>query len=122
MPDGTNYIPRPDFTTFTTAGKLRYLADFMETLKPEQVRMRVVHTVCGTAHCAYGWGEVIGLIDIDPSWQTGCISPQVIRGLGLNSEQWMHAFGDGTQFAYLPRAYTLADVARHLREGAAEVD
>ena len=45
----------------TAAEKLRLLAEFMETLAPDQLDLRTVHHSCGAAHCAWGWGEMIGL-------------------------------------------------------------
>ena len=45
----------------TAAEKLLHLADFMETLELAQLDLRTVHHPCGAAHCAWGWGETIGL-------------------------------------------------------------
>lgn len=113
----------------TAAEKLRYLADFMETLDPDQLDLRTVHHACGSAHCAWGWGETIGLFPApegeadDAGWtremrsaEAGCSAQ-----LGLTDRQFRACFGIGYQFRYLDRRYTPADVARHLRRTAAEL-
>ena len=54
--DGSIIIDQLSATT-----KLRTLADFMTDLDADLLDLRTVHHACGTAHCAWGWGEVIGL-------------------------------------------------------------
>ena len=114
----------------TAAAKLRHLAEFMETLEDGQVDMRTVHHPCGAAHCAWGWGEVIGLFprstgeDDDSEWADEMSSAEEGRSklLGLTYEQFRHCFGIGYQFRALGRPYTPSDVARHLRETAAMLE
>ncbi len=113
----------------TAPAKLLHLADFMATLELEQVDLRTVHHSCGAAHCAWGWGEVIGLFprsggaDDDSEWTQEMSSAQegCSEILGLTYEQFRHCFGIGDQFRRLGRPYTPADVARHLRQTAAEL-
>lgn len=114
---------RPD-----PAETLLALADIMETLAADALDMRSVHHACGSAHCAWGWGEIVGLFprpaageEDDAVWtremetaQQGCSAL-----LGLSEKQFRHCFGIGYQFRTLGRPYTPADVARHLRETAA---
>ena len=45
----------------TAVAKLNALAEFMDDLDGDFLDLRTVHHACGTAHCAWGWGEVIGL-------------------------------------------------------------
>lgn len=104
-----------DYSTFTPAEKLRVLADFIETLPAKAVDMHDYH--CGTAACALGWAERIGMIASAEREHISCD----VFGL-YRYEQIMHAFGCGEQFHYLNRPYTPADVARHLRETAAELE
>ncbi len=95
-----------------------------------QVDLRSVHHSCGTAHCAWGWGEVIGLFprsgepEEDSGWAAEMQSAEEGRSaiLGLTDRQFRHCFGIGYQFRRLNRTYTPADVARHLRQTAAELD
>lgn len=127
------------FGPVTAADKLRHLAEFMETLAVDQVDLRHVHHGCGAAHCAWGWGEVIGLFpragesaagdeggetEDDAGWEAEMLSAQTGRSalLGLTDKQFRHCFGIGYQFRRLGRSYTPADVARHLRETAAELE
>lgn len=114
----------------TASAKLLYLADFMETLSQEQVDLKTVHHSCGAAHCAWGWGEVIGLFprpavadEDDSIWANEMLSAEEGRSaiLGLTFEQFRYCFGIGYQFRFLKRPYTPDDVARHLRETAATV-
>jgi len=122
--DGT--VPS-DQTTATA--KLRELADFMDDLDNDLLDLRTVHHACGTAHCAWGWGEVIGLFpksegeDEDSVWAEEMESARegCSHQLGLTDAQFRHCFGMGYQFRKLERPYTPADVARHLRETAAEL-
>lgn len=125
----------------TPAAKLRHLADHMETLEVEQVDLRHVHHACGAAHCAWGWGEVVGLFprtrhvdghddgqadaqEDDSGWEAEMTSAEEGRSalLGLTYKQFRHCFGIGYQFRRLGRSYLPADVARHLRETATELD
>jgi hypothetical protein len=114
----------------TAAAKLRQLADFLETLDTTQVDLRSVHHACGAAHCAWGWGEVIGVFsrtggtEDDSGWTAEMLSAEEGRSdiLGLTDKQFRYCFGIGYQFRNLKRAYTPSDVARHLRETAAELD
>ena len=102
----------------------------METLDADQLDMRTVYHACGTAHCAWGWGETIGLLprsdgaEDDAAWTREMLSAEEGRSarLGLTDKQFRHCFGIGYQFRALGRPYDPADVARHLRETAAEVD
>lgn len=113
----------------TAAAKLSHLAEYMETLETEQLDLRTVHHACGAAHCAWGWGEVIGLFprshgdEDDTEWTREMESAQEGRShiLGLTYDQFRHCFGIGYQFRTLGRPYTPSDVARHLRETAAEL-
>ncbi len=114
----------------TAPTKLRCLAEHMETLDIEQVNMKTVHQPCGSAHCAWGWGEVIGLfprptgLEDDAGWAEEMMSAQegcsVI--LGLTDKQFRYCFGIGYQFRSLDRPYIPADVARHLRDTAAALE
>ena len=116
----------------TAAAKLLHLADFMDTLEPGLLDLRTVHHPCGSAHCAWGWGETIGLFpgsvgdreEDDSVWEYERISAE--QGcsaiLGLDDRQFRHCFGIGYQFRKLGRPYTPADVARHLRETAAALE
>ncbi len=114
----------------TAAAKLLHLADFMATLELGQVDLRTVHHACGAAHCAWGWGEVIGLFprsggpEDDSEWTSEMLSAEAGRSeiLGLTYQQFRHCFGIGYQFRSLNRPYTPADVARHLRDTAAELE
>ncbi len=111
----------------TAAAKLLHLAEFMETLEGGQLDLRSVHHSCGTAHCAWGWGEVIGLFpssggdEDDAVWADEMLSAKDGRSrlLGLTDAQFRQCFGMGYQFRFLGRPYTPADVARNLRETAA---
>ena len=113
----------------TAAAKLLHLADYMETLEMGQVDLRTVHHACGAAHCAWGWGEVIGMFprsggeEDDSEWAREMLSAEDGRSeiLGLTDAQFRHCFGIGYQFRSLGRPYTPADVARHLRQTAAEL-
>jgi hypothetical protein len=120
--DGTTTIAE-----MTTSEKLRYLAEFMETLTLEQVDLKTVHHACGAAHCAWGWGEVIGLFppagdsdEDDTVWAEEMLSAKEGRSviLGLTDEQFRFCFGMGYQFRFLNRPYTPEDVARNLRDTA----
>lgn len=110
----------------TVIEKLQYLADFMETLDEGQLDLRSVHHACGTAHCAWGWGEVIGLFpraegdEDDAVWADEMLSAKEGRSalLGLTDAQFRQCFGMGYQFRFLGRPYTPADVAENLRETA----
>ena len=114
----------------TATAKLLRLADFMETLDVTQVDLRTVHHPCGAAHCAWGWGEVIGLfpqssgIEDDSEWADELLSAEVgcSKILGLTHQQFRHCFGIGYQFRALGRPYLPADVARHLRQTAQELE
>ena len=114
----------------TAAAKLLHLADFMETLELAQVDLRTVHHRCGAAHCAWGWGEVIGLFprsdgdEDDSEWTNEMLSAEqgCSKILGLSYQQFRHCFGIGYQFRLLNRPYTPADVARHLRHTAAALE
>ena len=114
----------------TAKAKLLLLADFMETLDVGQVDLRTVHHPCGAAHCAWGWGEVIGLfpqssgIEDDSEWADELLSAEVgcSKILGLTHQQFRHCFGIGYQFRSLGRPYLPADVARHLRQTAEELE
>ena len=114
----------------TAKGKLLFLADLMETLDVGQVDLRTVHHPCGAAHCAWGWGEVIGLfpqssgIEDDSEWADELSSAEVgcSKILGLTHQQFRHCFGIGYQFRSLGRPYLPADVARHLRQTAEELE
>ncbi len=113
----------------TAAVKLLHLADFMETLELGQVDLRTVHHSCGAVHCAWGWGEIIGLFprsggnEDDSEWTDEMSSAEQGRSkiLGLTYKQFRYCFGIGYQFRSLDRPYTPADVARHLRQTAAEL-
>lgn len=114
----------------TAAAKLRYLADFMETLESEQLDLRTVHHACGSVHCAWGWGEEIGIFprsesqDDDAAWADEMASAEQGRSrtLGLTDKQFRSCFGMGYQFRKLGRPYAPADVARYLNETAAELE
>ena len=120
----------------TAAMKLRRLADFMETLEPGQVDLRTVHHPCGAAHCAWGWGGMIGLFprsedpeegadeENDAGWADEMFSAEEGRSniLGLTFEQFRYCFGMGYQFRSLGRPYTPADVAGHLRSTATAIE
>ena len=116
----------------TAAEKLSALAEFMETLEHDQLDMRTVHHACGAAHCAWGWGETIGLFpkpsageeEDDAGWTKEMESAEEGRSalLGLTAKQFRACFGIGYQFRSLGRPYTPADVARNLRETAAELE
>lgn len=109
---------------------LRRLADFMETLDDSQLDLRTVHHPCGAAHCAWGWGETIGLFpkseddEDDSGWTREMLSAEEGHSdlLGLTDKQFRYCFGIGYQFRALGRPYTPADVADHLRQTAAELD
>ncbi len=115
-----------DWSLYSPAEKLRALADFMETLPPEKVNMGHVH--CGTAHCAWGWADLLGMVpsgDAFDLWRDEmaasrvCVSPI----FGFRSlDRFIYCFGSGRQFDYLNRPYTPADVARHLRETADDLE
>ena len=110
--------------------KLLFLANFMEMLDIGQVDLRTVHHPCGAAHCAWGWGEVIGLfpqssgIEDDSVWAEEMVTAKMgcSKILGLTYQQFRHCFGIGYQFRSLGRPYLLADVARHLRQIAEELE
>ena len=114
----------------TAAAKLRALAEFMDDLDGDLLDLRTVHHACGTAHCAWGWGEVIGLFpksegaEADSVWALEWDSAQDGQShiLGLTDAQFRHCFGMGYQFRKLGRPYTPADVARHLRETADQLE
>ena len=114
----------------TASEKLRNLADFLETLEQDQVDLRSVHHPCGTVHCAWGWGEVIGLFpksgepEDDSVWTAEMQSAESGRSelLGLSDKQFRHCFGIGYQFRRLERDYTPRDIARHLRQTATELE
>ena len=122
-----------DFTNFTETkhdldtywGRLRHLADFIETLPPEKVDMGDYY--CGTAACALGWASRM------PEFQTRGMPPNVDASTTTDTEFFglgalavgspaFFCFGTGSQFRYLGRPYTPADVARHLRETADELE
>lgn len=113
----------------TATAKLLHLAEFMETLEVDQVDLRTVHHSCGAVHCAWGWGETIGLFprpggdEDDAGWSEEMLSAEdgCSKILGLTYRQFRHCFGIGYQFRTLDRPYTPADVARHLRDTAAEL-
>lgn len=124
-------MPRDGSTTndqMTASAKLRALAEHMDDLDADLLDLRTVHHACGTAHCA--WGEVIGLFpksegaEADSVWAAEMESAEAGRSaiLGLDDAQFRHCFGMGYQFRKLGRPYTPSDVARHLRETAAELD
>ena len=110
--------------------KLLHLAKFMEMLDVGQVDLRTVHHPCGAAHCAWGWGEMIGLfpqssgIEDDSEWAEEMLSAEkgCSKILGLTYQQFRHCFGIGYQFRSLGRPYLPADVARHLRQIAEELE
>ena len=110
--------------------KLLLLANFMELLDVGQMDLRTVHHPCGAAHCAWGWGEVIGLfpksngIEDDSEWAEELLSAEAgcSKILGLTYQQFRHCFGIGYQFRSLGRPYLPADVARHLRQTAEELE
>jgi hypothetical protein len=116
----------------TAAQKLLRLADFMETLDQEQLDLRTVHHSCGAVHCAWGWGETIGLFprstgdgeEDDAGWTREMLSAEEGRStlLGLTDRQFRACFGIGYQFRSLGRPYRPADVARNLRRTAAELE
>ena len=114
----------------TAPAKLLHLADYMETLELGQVDLRTVHHSCGTVHCAWGWGETIGLfprsggIEDDSEWTNEMMSAEQGHSkiLGLTYKQFRYCFGIGYQFRSLDRPYTPADLARHLRHTAAEME
>ena len=114
----------------TAKAKLLLLANFMEMLDVGQVDLRTVHHPCGAAHCAWGWGEVIGLfpqssgIEGDSEWAEEMASAEMgcSKILGLTYQQFRHCFGIGYQFRSLGRPYLPADVARHLRQIAEELE
>lgn len=116
----------------TAVQKLLHLADFMETLEQGQLDLRTVHHPCGAAHCAWGWGETIGLFprfagdgeEDDAGWTREMLSAEKGRStiLGLTDRQFRACFGIGYQFRTLVRPYTPADVARNLRQTAAELE
>lgn len=125
-------MPRDGFirTNQTTAAEtLRQLADFMETLDGNQLDLRTVHHPCGAAHCAWGWGETIGLFakpdgdEDDSGWTREMLSAEQGHSdvLGLTDKQFRYCFGIGYQFRTLGRPYTPADVATHLRQTAADL-
>ncbi len=113
--------------SMTAPAKLRHLAEFMETLESGQLDLRTVHHACGAVHCAWGWGEVIGLFprpegaEEDAVWAEEMSSAKQGRSdvLGLTDAQFRSCFGMGYQFRHLGRPYRPADVARNLRETAA---
>lgn len=131
MPRDGKLSTDPATDRMAAAEKLVYLADFMETLALEQLDMRTVHHPCGAAHCAWGWGETIGLFprcteegdEDDTGWTREMLSAEAGCSsiLGLSDKQFRACFGIGYQFCYLGRPYTPADVARHLRRTAAEL-
>ena len=97
----------------TASAKLRHLADFMETLEDGKLDLRTVHQACGAAHCAWGWGEVIGLFarstgeDDDSEWAAEMASAEEGRStlLGLTFQQFRHCFGIGYQFRINDHTY-----------------
>ena len=113
----------------SAATKLRTLADFMTDLDADLLDLRTVHHACGTAHCAWGWGEVIGLFPKSNDGDEEAVWAQEMESaakgcstiLGLNDAQFRHCFGMGYQFRNLGREYKPDDVARHLRETASEL-
>lgn len=129
MPRDFDIAPSPT----TAAERLLALADFMDDLDAGLLDMRTVHHSCGTVHCAWGWGEQIGLFpradksddesDNDAVWTREMETAEEGRSemLGLDRGQFRHCFGLGYQFRTLGRPYTPQDVARHLRETAAEL-
>ena len=116
----------------SAAEKLRHLADFMETLELGQLDLRTVHHACGAVHCAWGWGETIGLFprstsegeEDDAAWTREMLSAEegCSTILGLTDKQFRSCFGIGYQFRSLNRPYTPADVAQNLRQTAAELE
>ncbi len=117
-----------DPKTFSPIKKLEHLANFMETLEEEQVIMEQVH--CGSSHCAWGWGEMIGLFDKDNGNNIGSNSYNIEDAssqcghsnvLGLSESQFKYCFGSGSQLHYLRRQPLIHDVARHLRNTADEL-
>ena len=116
----------------TAAAKLRHLAEFMDTLELDQLDLRTVHHACGAAHCAWGWGETIGLFPRslgagegdDAGWTREMESAEQGRSeiLGLSDKQFRACFGIGYQFRFLGRPYTPPDVAHNLRHTAAELE
>ena len=116
----------------TATAKLHHLADFMETLEHGQLDLRTVHHACGAAHCAWGWGETIGLFPLstgegeedDAGWSREMLSAEegCSAILGLTDKQFRACFGIGYQFRFLDRPYTPADVAQNLRQTAAELE
>lgn len=129
MPDGATYQPT-GFAKATPAAKLRHLADFLEEVDPDNLDLRTVHHACGSAHCAWGWGEVIGLfpkppagMDDDSVWDAERESAAAGRSqlLSLSDAQFRRCFGMGYQFRHLDRPYTPADVAGNLRDVADEL-
>ncbi len=138
--DGIMPMDRPadlSIDHMTAAEKLLHLADYMETLELRQLDLRTVHHRCGAAHCAWGWGETIGLFlrstgekdcgeegdEDDAGWTREMLSAEDGGStiLGLTDKQFRTCFGIGYQFRFLNRPYTPADVARHLRQTAAEL-
>ena len=113
----------------TAVAKLNALAEFMDDRDGDFLDLRTVHHACGTAHCAWGWGEVIGLfpksegMEVDSVWAAEWDSAQNGHSyiLGLTEGQFRHCFGMGYQFRKLGRPYSPADVARHLRETVSEL-
>jgi len=104
--DGNSPIGR-----MTAAEKLLHLADFMETLETGQLDLRTVHHACGAAHCAWGWGEIIGLfprsagegVEDDAGWTREMLSAEAGCSylLGLTDRQFRFCFGIGYQFRSL---------------------
>ena len=111
-------------------GRLRYLADFIETKPLSLVCMSRFH--CGTAHCALGWAETMPefqALGIKSSYHVcGRDLIEVVEhnisifGITVSNKRYGYCFGYGAQFYYLGRLYTPADVARHLRETADELE
>jgi hypothetical protein len=116
----------------TAAAKLRHLAEVMETLDVGQLDLRTVHHACGAAHCAWGWGETIGLFsksvddseEDDAGWAREMESAEegCSKILGLTEKQFRTCFGIGYQFRHLGRPYTPEDVAQNLRQTATELE
>ena len=116
----------------TAVEKLLHLADFTETLEHGRLDLRTVHHPCGAAHCAWGWGETIGLFpksagegdEDDAGWAREMLSAEAGCStiLGMTDKQFRTCFGIGYQFRFLGRPYTPADVAHNLRQTATELE
>lgn len=122
-----------DYSTLTGSEKIRALADYIEMLPAEKLDMLNVYHKCGTPSCAWGHGEALGII---PDTHGGGWTHSVAwtleqRGAGNGRspvfgfqtlDAFNHCFGSGHQFDYLGRPYASADVARHLREAADQLE